>query len=159
MRRSVGIAEIKVSKDPFDILAVCSLASSVAVALYDPNARIGGVVRCGLPSSASDQEKAIELPGLYADTAISGLVEALTELGGDIAALRATLAGGSNVMGDVPVLKLGDRVSEGVRQALSRHGIVVANEEIGGTCQRDLTLRLADGRVVVRTEGVETVYA
>ena len=155
MRHQVGIAEMRVSDDEKEIITAKRLASCVAVALYDESAKVGGLLRCVLPNSAIDGNRADSAPQTFADTGISKLIESVEELGAERGKLQATLVGGSNLLGDSTIFHMGDRTAQGVRAALSSLGIEVRHEEIGGVISRDIEFRLADGRVLVWSSGVE----
>lgn len=155
MRHQVGIAEMRVSDDEKEIITAKRLASCVAITLYDESAKVGGLLRCVLPSSAIDGNRASNAPHTFADTGIQKLLESVEQLGADRGKLRATLVGGSNLLGDSTVFHMGDRTTLSVRDALSILGIQVQHEEVGGVISRDMEFRLADGRVVVFASGVE----
>jgi chemotaxis protein CheD len=157
VRHHIGIGEMRVSADEGEVFAVKSLASCVAVAVYDAHSKTGGLLRCVLPSSEVDSERAADSPQTFADTGVVGIIDALEELGSVRDQLVAILVGGSNLLGEHEVFNLGDRVSQGIRLALQSHGVAVKSEDLGGVISRDLEFRLSDGRVVVTSSGAEKV--
>jgi len=58
----VGISDLKVSKNPGDVLITYALGSCIAVAVYDPKARVGGLLHFMLPDSSLDANKAKAMP-------------------------------------------------------------------------------------------------
>ena len=58
MVHTVGIAEMKVTDRPDDVLVTYSLGSCVGLSFYDPVAGVGGLVHCMLPLSRIDTAKA-----------------------------------------------------------------------------------------------------
>jgi len=63
---NVGIGEIAVLDKPGKIGAI-GLGSCVAVAMYDPIAKVGGMVHVLLPDSRGQKT---ELPGKFANTGV-----------------------------------------------------------------------------------------
>jgi len=66
----VGISELKVSNNPDDVLVTFALGSCIAVAVYDPLVKVGGLLHYMLPDSTLDPQKAQNQPGMFADTGI-----------------------------------------------------------------------------------------
>jgi len=44
MKQIVGVADMKVSNDPADTVITYSLGSCIGLAIYDPVARVGGIL-------------------------------------------------------------------------------------------------------------------
>ena len=58
----VGLGEVKASKDPDAVLACLGLGSCIAVAVYDPKAKVGGMAHVVLPKSrgkAGDRKSSV----------------------------------------------------------------------------------------------------
>ena len=72
----VGIADMKVSDDPKVTLVTHALGSCIGVTVYDPVARVGGMIHYMLPESKMDHKKAKETPLMFADTGIPLLFKA-----------------------------------------------------------------------------------
>ena len=70
----VGLGEVKISKDPETVLACLGLGSCVAITVFDPVAKIGGMAHVVLPESRG---RSGEKAGRYADVAIPQLLEKL----------------------------------------------------------------------------------
>ncbi len=51
MQLTVGISDMKISRNPQDFLVTYSLGSCVGLTLYDPSVRLGGMIHCMLPLS------------------------------------------------------------------------------------------------------------
>ena len=92
----VGISDCKVSNDQDSVLVTYALGSCIAVALYDPMAKVGGLLHYMLPESALDAQKAKQNPYMFADTGIKALLEAVTANGGQPRRMVVRLAGGAH---------------------------------------------------------------
>ncbi|MBS1241988.1 MAG: hypothetical protein H6R40_1415 [Gemmatimonadetes bacterium] len=146
---AVGMAELAVARAP-ERLAALGLGSCVALALYDPAVRVGGMAHVLLP--APPPGTANPVPGRYAQTAVPLLVAQLEAAGADRGRLVARLAGGAAMfVGLAPpgAIQTGDRNILAVREALSAAGIPIAGEWVGGDFGRSLVFDLASGRVEV----------
>lgn len=155
MNHIVGIAEMKVSADPGDILATYALGSCVGVTLYDPVGRVGGLIHCMLPLSRIDPEKAERNPLMYVDTGMSLLLQAMFDKGAQRKTLVAKVAGASRIMDAGGVFNIGERNYTVVRKVLWKNEILIAGEDVGGSAPRTMYLYLDTGRTVLKMGGEE----
>src|SRR5476649_809063 len=91
--RTVGISEMIVERDTDNVIVTYSLGSCLGVAVFDPVARVGGMIHCMLPLSKIDPVKAQALPAMFVDTGIPALLQACFDLGADRSRLRLSVAG------------------------------------------------------------------
>ena len=70
MKIVVGISDMKVSNKPGDVLVTYSLGSCIGVVLWDPVAKVGGLLHYMLPDSSLDKDKAQDKPFMFADSGI-----------------------------------------------------------------------------------------
>lgn len=149
MSERVGIAELHIACAP-QVLKAYGLGSCLAIALYDPGARIGGLVHSLLPEQRPG-DPAGE-PGKYVDTAIKTMVGELARAGAEPARLQAKIAGGANMF-ETEYLTLmhsiGVRNARSAKETLLELGIPLAGEEIGGNRGRTVAFDLATGRLLV----------
>ena len=127
------------------------LGTCVGVALYDPVARVGGLIHLLLPEpigieSASQPEK-------YASTGFPLFLQALTDAGASTENVKACIAGGALVgpLDDSDLeLDIGGRTAERVMQFIGEEGIRVDKLETGGffTCSLTLDMRTWECRIV-----------
>src|SRR5690242_4011891 len=89
----VGMAEIKVTRSPDDVLIALGLGSCVGVCAYDAQAGVAGLAHVVLPDSASHPASA----GKFANTAIPLLLEEMQKLGASLKSVRVALAGGAQL--------------------------------------------------------------
>ncbi len=151
-RVSVGIGQLAVSKDTREILVAYGLGSCIGVTVWDPQARIGGLVHVLLPDSegrrADDKE-----PARFADTGIDMLIKKVTEAGGSARRLTVKIAGGAAVLGpaNAEKFKIGERNAEAIRERLKKHGLHLGAADTGGVKGRTLEMHMATGKTFVRT--------
>ncbi len=151
--RVVGMAEWAVDRGDVDLVAV-GLGSCVAVALYDPDTRVGGLLHLLLPSPAqgSDPSNAAR----FAETGIPLLLREVVAAGAKPERLAARLAGGASLFGRPggggPVA-MGDRNVAAARQALARAYVPIAAEAVLGHHGRSVRFHLSDGAIDVGTVG------
>lgn len=151
----VDISDAKVSGDPDDVLTTYSLGSCIGVALYDPQAKIGGMLHYQLPSSSLDQPKAEKFPFMFADTGMAILVKKLLSMGAGQKRMQVKIAGGSTMATGPKGFDIGKRNYLSIRKVLWQNGMLIDAEDIGGTSPRNMYLNMADGSVTVRSVGME----
>jgi chemotaxis protein CheD len=152
----VGISDCKVSNDLDSVLVTYALGSCIAVALYDPVSKVGGMLHYMLPESALDAQKARQNPFMFADTGIKTLLEAVTANGCNPRRMVVRLAGGAQVLDGEGVFQIGKRNYLAARRILWKAGILISAEAVGGEVSRTTRLELATGRMWVReAAGIE----
>jgi len=153
----VGIGEFAVSNNEDDTLATVALGSCVAVCLWEPKARVAGLLHFLLPDSTLNPARAEREPAVFADTGIAQLFHAAYGLGAHKARCQIRLVGGAEIGGPKPtaegVFNVGRRNVIAARGILWRNGVLVDGEDIGGTAPRTLAVSVTDGRVTVKTDG------
>lgn len=150
---TVGISEMIVSRREEDILVTYALGSCLGLSLYDPVARVGGLIHCMLPLSKIDKAKAAAAPAMFVDTGVPGLLAALFEMGARRENLVATAAGAARVLQDVDHFKIGERNHTVLRKLLWKNSILIAYEDVGGAAARTMYLHMATGLTVIKTKG------
>jgi chemotaxis protein CheD len=152
----VGVADLKVSNRPQDVLVTHALGSCIGVAIYDPEARVGGLLHYMLPESSLDLDRALENPCTFADTGIPQLFRQCYQLGAKKYRLRVKVAGGSQVLGGQEHFQIGRRNYAALRRIFLRNNVLIDQEDVGGCKARTLFLDIATGRTWVKTTGLQT---
>lgn len=133
------------------------LGSCVAVCLYDPKLRIGGMNHFLLPSGnrrdINDQDVI-----LHGDYAMEVLRNALFARGASSRRLVAKAFGGGNVLNAIK-MAIGTRNADFSRQWLQREGIPLLAEDLGGTWSRKVVFDPTTGDVFCRRTPVQQVEA
>ncbi len=150
----VGPADAAVSADPKMTIETDPLGSSIAVALFDPVAHVGGVLHFLLPRSPD--EAVDNGQAMFADTGLPMLIERATALGATSENLVACAAGGAELL-DEGRQGVADANRSMLEDVLRQNQVKIAAEDIGGTACRTLSLSISDGAAVVRNNGKERV--
>jgi chemotaxis protein CheD len=151
----VGVADMRFSSEPDDVIITYSLGSCIGLTLYDSGKRIGGLVHCMLPLSKIDASKAAANPFMFIDSGVTAILQALFDLGAQRKTLVAKVAGGAQIMDDKGVFNIGERNNTVVRKMLWKNNILISGEEVGGSVPRTMSLNLATGKTVLKVAGEE----
>jgi chemotaxis protein CheD len=95
---TVDIADLKTSADPDAVIVTYALGSCIAVIVYDPVRKVGGMIHYMLPMSETSPEKAKERPAMFADTGIPLLFHTMYEMGCKKTDLIVKAAGGRRAL-------------------------------------------------------------
>ena len=126
------------------------LGSCVAVTLWHPERRIGGMCHFLLPARNG---RAGEAPdGRYGDDALDAMVKALRRAGTDPRDYHAHLYGGADTMPDGLQVKfnVGERNIEKGWSLIDQHGFQLQGVDVGEDVPRTVSLTLATGEVEMR---------
>ena len=151
----VDMSDAKVSSDPDDVLTTYSLGSCVGVAMYDPVARVGGLLRYQLPDSGLDKPRARKYPFMFADTGMAILVKKLLAMGAGRKRMQVKIAGGASMSTGPQGFDIGERNYLVLRNLLWKNDMFIDSEDVGGTSPRNMYLNLGNGSVTVRSVGLE----
>lgn len=146
----VRMGELHAAHNPC-VLQTSGIGSCIAVALYDPVAKVGGLAHAMLPrqpeAGAPSQQR-------YVPVAVPVLVAEMIKLGAVTERMIAKLVGGAHMFslyGDANK-GIGAENIAAAREALQQQGIPVAGEEVGGSVGRTLTFDLVTGICSVETK-------
>ena len=144
----VRIADIATGSSP-DILTTYGLGSCVAVMLYDPIAKIGGMNHFLLPSKLTGRGN--ENLAKFSDTGIEILIKRIEDLGAKKERLIAKLVGGANMFPTLAKNSIGQKNIDAAIEVLEGYSINVAARDTGGNWGRSVDFYLSNGKVVVRS--------
>ena len=152
----IGIAQMKVSRDSEEVLVAPNLGSCIGVSVYDPVAKIGGMVHCLLPLSKSDPTKAQESPSTYVDSGVSLLLEKMFQEGASKETIIISVAGGGNMNDPNNVFEIGKKNYTILKKLLWKNNLLIRGEHIGNSVSRTVSLDIATGITKVKFQG-ETI--
>ena len=146
--RVVGIAQMAVCRAP-DQLTCLGLGSCVAVILYDPGLRLGGIVHVLLPHAPNP----CETPEKYADSGTRKLFNEMLSKGAKKERMWAKLVGGAQMFPNMNlyVQDIGKMNAMEVRKALRELGVRIAAEDVEGTRGRSAYFETETGKIVIQT--------
>lgn len=150
----VGLGELQVSTDPGAILITYALGSCLGVAVYDPVARVGGMLHALLPRVALDAERARLEPAVFVESGLPALFRACYAHGARKERLVVYLAGaGASTDAEHDHFEIGRRNLLMARQLFWKNSILVSGQDVGGNGARTLSLRIDTGATMVRSAG------
>lgn len=150
---TIGISDCLVSRDPSSVLTTHALGSCIGVVIYDPVARVGGLLHYMLPDSSSDPDKSKQRPFMYADTGIPLLFHRAYAEGAIKSRLVVTVLGGAQLIHASDTFNIGKRNHLAMRKIMWKAGVMVHAEDVGGTAPRTVRLEISTGRVLVSCGG------
>lgn len=143
----IGPGGMKVAAEARGEWCTPRLAGTMALALYDREARVAGMLHWMVPEPTTRE---VSLHRLAATTAIPDFLDAFREAGGETARAEVALAGGSGFLDGGP-LELGPRNAAAAHRLLADAGIRITTEATGGQVRRVLRLDLVAGRIAIET--------
>jgi chemotaxis protein CheD len=153
-----GVADMVVSNDPGADLVTYSLGSCLGITVYDPAAKIGGLLHIMLPDSSIDPAKAATAPLMFVDTGVPRLFHAVTNLGAQRGRLVIKVAGGAQFLDPGGIFNIGERNQRALTELLARNGYRIHASEVGGVSSRTVRLELTTGKIAIRCPGVNPYY-
>jgi chemotaxis protein CheD len=150
---NIGMGELVVSKDPSDVLACIGLGSCIAMCIWDPVARMGGVAHMLLPTSRSNAEM-MGSPAKYITLGVPNLINKMVKNGASRHNLIVKITGGArmlNIPGENNILDIGQRNITEVRAVMKRENVPILSEDVGGTSGRSIQLFIDTGKILVRS--------
>jgi chemotaxis protein CheD len=151
----VGISDIKISNSPDDVIVTYALGSCIGISVYDPVAKVGGLLHYMLPDSTLDEKKAKDNPAMFADTGIPTLFKACYRLGAEKKRMIVKAAGGASILDDTNFFRIGQKNIMAMRKIFWKNNVMIASEDTGANHNRTVRLEMATGKTLVRTSGGE----
>ncbi len=155
MKYVVAVGDMKIGQE-VDTLVTHALGSCLGLMVYDPIAKVGGLLHAMLPMSKINPDKAKANPYMFVDTGVPTLFKALYELGGQKARMIIKAAGCGNPLGKNEMFKIGERNYTVLKKLLWKNNILLEAEDVGGTVSRTVYLDLATGQTVISSGGKKT---
>lgn len=152
-RLVVGMADMAVANQPSLTLTTYSLGSCLGISIYDPITKVGGLLHAMLPDSTISEEKARTRPAMFLDTGIPQLLGSARQLRLDPSRAIICVAGGAQIMDAQGFFNIGRRNQEALRSLLEKERLRIAAEDVGGTINRTMSLRLITGEVRLKVSG------
>ena len=110
---------------PDEHLITYSLGSCIAVIIFDPVAKVGGMLHYMLPESSLDPEKAKKNPCMFADTGITRLFRTSYQLGARQENLVVKTVGGAQMLDSNGFFNIGKRNYLAMRKIFWKNNVAV----------------------------------
>jgi chemotaxis protein CheD len=149
------MGEMQVSSDPDTVLTCLGLGSCIGLGVYDPKAKVGGMVHIVLPKFEDGNGGS---PPKYADIAVPYLLKEMEKQGASVSRMTAKIAGGAQMYstpGHATVFNTGHRNAEATRTALVAARVSITGADTGGNHGRTVKLTIASGEFTVAAAGSE----
>lgn len=149
----VGISDLKVSSNPADSMITYALGSCIAVAVYDPAAKVGGLLHYMLPDSTLDAARAKDTPAMFADTGIPLLFKSCYKMGADKKRMVVKVAGGASILDESNFFRIGQKNIMAMRKLFWSNNVLIDAEDTGKNVNRTIRLDMSTGKVTVKRAG------
>ena len=154
MRHVVGVADMKISAQPGDVIVTHALGSCLGVAIHDPVVQVGGLFHPMLPNARVNPDKAAANPYLFVDIGTPLFFKEAYAAGARKERLVVKVAGGAAIGNGPNFFAIGRQNFTMLRKLFWRNGIVIAGEDVGGSTSRTMYLDISTGRTWIQTNGV-----
>ncbi len=147
----VNIADMKVGRGD-TVITTTSLGSCIAVIIYDPVRKIGGLAH--IMHSNSPKGKKVFNPAKYVDTAINEMLREILKKGGVQDRLKAYIIGGACMFPTLetdPETSIGKNNVEKARKILRKESIRLVGRDTGGDYGRSVEFVVSTGEVLVKS--------
>ncbi|MFV0464743.1 MAG: chemotaxis protein CheD [Lachnospiraceae bacterium] len=154
----VGMADLNICDSP-NIITTLGLGSCIGLTLYDPGAKIGGMVHYMLPDSTK-MRNASNI-AKFADTGIEELIRRMTDRGAGRKRLVAKIAGGAKmfeVSRTSSIGNIGERNMLAAKQILQETSIPLIAEDTGLNYGRTIELDCETGMLLIKSVGKPVKY-
>lgn len=149
----VGMADLNIAKTP-DSLTTLGLGSCIGLTLYDPVAKVGGLVHYMLPDSTKLKNNSNIAK--FGDTGIRELYNKMIANGASPSRMVAKIAGGAKmfeVSGLSNVGNVGERNAEEAKIMLKELKIRLIAEDTGLNYGRTVVLDCENGNYIIKAVG------
>lgn len=157
-RITVGISDLKISKDPDSFLITHSLGPCIGLLLYDAKTQVGGMLHFQLPSSKGHENRAKENPYMFADTGIPLLLRKMVAFGASKDGFKVGIFGGATMMQDDSAFKIGIQNARTVKKILWQQCMKISAESVGGKLSRTVSMEIFSGHIRVLSDGQVVEY-
>ena len=130
----------------------------LGVSVYDPVARVGGLLHVMLPASSIHPEKMLENPSMFVDSGVPVLFKECYKFGARKERMIVKVAGGSHngSTDEDDKYQIGKRNLLALRRLLWKNGVMLHAQETGGVqVSRTMWLDIGTGEVTLKVNGAE----
>jgi chemotaxis protein CheD len=157
VKHIVGVADAVVSNNVEDVIVTHALGSCLGITIYDPIAKVGGLLHVMMPLSSIDPAKGKKNPSMFIDTGVPAFFRKAYEFGAKKRNLKVKVAGGANIQTTKnDHFAIGKRNYIVLKKIFWKNGIMIDAEDVGGTSARTVHMEIATGKVWLSIAGQKT---
>jgi chemotaxis protein CheD len=149
----VGMADVLVVHNQNAILRTPPLGACLGISIYDPRARVSGVLHSMLPDSGIDPARAASRPGMFLDSGLAAMLTEAGKLGAKLENLSVCVAGGARILDETSYFNIGHRNFEVLTRLLKELGLELQGRDVGGLSNRSMQLNAVTGEVRLKVSG------
>lgn len=142
-----GIGEMVLSSSPDAHLIAYGLGSCIALAIWDPSAKVGGLAHFMLPSGQANGTSPVK----FIDTGIDPFLRTVEASGAMLSRCTIKAAGAAAMLTVAGGLAIGKRNAEALQAALAERGLALDASALGGSVGRTAQLDVGDGRFLIKS--------
>jgi chemotaxis protein CheD len=158
MKQIIGIADMKISTRPDDVLITYALGSCLGITVYDPVAKVGGMIHIMLPDSSVNPAKAANNPLMFVDTGVPQLFKECYKHGAKKERMVLKVAGGASLQKneESDQFQIGKRNFVMLRKLLWKNNVLIKSCDVGENFSRTMSLDMATGDVKLKINNQES---
>jgi chemotaxis protein CheD len=149
----VGMADFVVVQNQNAVLRTPPLGACLGVSIYDPAAKVGGLLHSLLPDSGIDPARAASRPGMFLDSGLAAMLQKARESGASLGNLVVCAAGGARILDETSYFNIGHRNFEVLTGLLAQLGLNLRAQQVGGLSNRSMQLNAWTGEVRLKISG------
>ena len=123
------------------------LRSCIALAVWDPRTRVGGLAHFMLPNGPANGGSPVK----FIDTGLDTFLKAMEAKGAVLNRSIIKAAGAAAMLTVGGGLAIGKRNAEAMRAALAERGLSLTATALGGNAGRTVQLEVVDGRFLIKS--------
>lgn len=154
MKYTVAVGDMKIGRSA-DLVVTHALGSCLGLMVYDPVAKVGGLLHAMLPLSKINPQKAQANPYMFVDTGVPAMFKTLYEIGGQKSRMVVKAAGCGNPMGKNEMFKIGERNYIVLKKLLWKNNLLLETEDVGGTASRTVHFDISTGQTIISSNGTK----
>ncbi|MCP5102618.1 MAG: chemotaxis protein CheD [bacterium] len=152
-RRVVGVGDMIVSNDPNDLVITYALGSCLGLVIYDPTAKVGGMLHAMLPDSSIHKKNEELNPYKFVNTGIPQMFKDAYKLGAQKKKIKVKLTGCSAILDDTGFFNIGKRNYAAARKLLWKNNVMIDAEHCDSNKSVTFSLDIGTGIVNMRIQG------
>ncbi|MBB5020896.1 hypothetical protein [Desulfurispira natronophila] len=141
----VGAGNWHISSQLDDFLSTHALVSNVAIAVFDPQIKVGALFHYAIPRQRNLQHAA----ELYGQPGLSQFIKVCSNAGMDLTRVKIGVAGGAPVPGSVISNKLSQSNREVLMEFIKHHRLIVSGSALGEPVS-SFQLHVGSGKMTIR---------